>query len=54
MNKFTMFNWYQFDLNIGIIEELKNNNIKLKKDVRNIIYERINTELELKTESKYI
>jgi hypothetical protein len=44
-----MFNWYQFDLNTSIIEELKNNNkIKLKEEVRSIIYERINIEFELK------
>lgn len=52
MNTFTMFNWYQFDLNTSIIEELKNNNkIKLKEEVRSIIYERINIEFELKMDS---
>jgi hypothetical protein len=53
MNTFTMFNWYQFDLNTSIIEELKNNNkIKLKEDTRSIIYERINIEFELKMDSR--
>jgi|UniRef100_A0A6C0IVT1 hypothetical protein len=52
MNTFTMFNWYQFDLNTSIIEKLKNNNkIKLKEEVRSIIYERINIEFELKMDS---
>ena len=52
MNTFTMFNWYQFDLNTSIIEELKNNNrIKLKETARSIIYERINIEFELKMDS---